>query len=67
VRDHWAIENNLHWVLDVVFNEDVHHLRDRHAAQNLNALRKMEIPLLKNTEGPKKYQHEQQAKTMQLG
>jgi predicted transposase YbfD/YdcC len=54
VRQHWAIENNLHWVLDVVFNEDAHQLRDRHAAQNLNVLRKMAIPLLKNAEGPKK-------------
>lgn len=54
IRQHWAIENNLHWVLDVVFNEDAHQLRDRHAAQNLNVLRKMAIPLLRNTEGPKK-------------
>jgi len=35
VRDHWGIENSLHWVLDVGFREDESRLRDRNAAANL--------------------------------
>jgi predicted transposase YbfD/YdcC len=54
IRKHWAIENNLHWVLDVEFNEDAHQLRDRCAAQNLNIIRKTTIPLLKKAECSKK-------------
>lgn len=32
IRGHWAIENNLHWTLDVAFNEDLHRLKDKNAA-----------------------------------
>jgi len=32
VRGHWAIENQLHWHLDVTLGEDAHRLRDPHAA-----------------------------------
>jgi len=35
VRGHWAIENALHWRLDVTFGEDDHRLRHHQAAQNL--------------------------------
>jgi predicted transposase YbfD/YdcC len=40
VRGHWAIENTLHWCLDVTFREDDSRLRDRHAADNLAWLRR---------------------------
>jgi len=46
-RVHWSIENNLHWVLDVVFAEDDAHVRMGHAAVVLNMLRKMILTLLK--------------------
>ncbi len=48
VRGHWAIENGLHWVLDVVFDEDHSRIRHRRSAQNFALLRKLALTLLKN-------------------
>lgn len=45
-RGHWAIENGLHWVLDVIFREDDQHLKDRIAAENLGMLRRVVVSLL---------------------
>lgn len=47
VRGHWGIENSLHWVLDVTFNEDQSRVRKGHAAENLAWLRRFAISLLK--------------------
>ena len=47
VRGHWAIENALHWQLDVTFAADNHLLRQHQAAQNLTLVRKMALNLLK--------------------
>ena len=47
VRNHWSIENSLHWVLDVTFDEDQTRTRDRHMADNLSWLRRFAISLLK--------------------
>lgn len=47
VRQHWGIENNLHWVLDVVFNEDKNMVRHPNSAQNLAVLRHLALNLLK--------------------
>jgi len=47
IRQHWAIENNCHWVLDVVWNEDSSRIRKKHAAQNVALLRKLALNLLK--------------------
>jgi predicted transposase YbfD/YdcC len=46
IRQHWSIENSLHWVLDVSFDEDQCRIRDEHAAQNFSLLRKMAINIL---------------------
>lgn len=46
-RNHWQVENNLHWVLDVVFEEDKQKYKDKTMAQNLSCLRKIVFNLLK--------------------
>src|SRR3954454_20380856 len=43
IRSHWAIENGLHWVLDVGFNEDASRVRERTAARNLALLRRIAL------------------------
>ena len=47
IRSHWMIENNLHWVLDVVFKEDESRIRNEIAAQNMSWVRKMAAFFLK--------------------
>jgi predicted transposase YbfD/YdcC len=48
VRDHWSIENRLHWQLDVTFQEDQSRLRCGHADANFSILRRTALSLLKN-------------------
>jgi predicted transposase YbfD/YdcC len=48
IRDHWKIENNCHWVLDVTFREDGSRSLTEHGAENLAWLRRMALSLLKN-------------------
>ena len=50
VRSHWAIENPLHWVLDVVFKEDQSRLRKGHGARNMAVVRHFGINLVRHTE-----------------
>jgi predicted transposase YbfD/YdcC len=47
IRAHWAIENTLHWSLDVSFKEDHCRVRTKNAAENFNILRKITMNLLK--------------------
>jgi predicted transposase YbfD/YdcC len=47
VRGHWAIENSLHWCLDVTFREDESRLRNRFAAENIAWLKRFAIGLIK--------------------
>ena len=47
VRRHWGIENQLHWSLDVAFDEDHCRIRDQNAAQNMARLRHIALNLLK--------------------
>lgn len=47
VRGHWAVENQLHWHLDVTLRQDAHQLRDQRAAENLALVRKMALNLLR--------------------
>lgn len=48
VRSHWAIENKLHWSLDVAFGEDLNRKRSNHAAQNFSLLNKIVLNIAKN-------------------
>lgn len=45
-RGHWHIENKLHWVLDVTFNEDDSRVRKGHGAENLARLRHLALNIL---------------------
>lgn len=47
VRGHWRIENQLHWVLDVVFNEDQSRLRKGHGARNMALVRHFALNLVR--------------------
>ena len=48
VRQHWSVENNCHWQLDVLFREDDSRVRERTLANNLSWLRRVAITLLKH-------------------
>ena len=50
-RGHWAIENRLHWVRDVVFDEDRHQLRTGNGPQIMAALRNLAISLIRLAHG----------------
>ena len=47
LRNHWGIENNLHWQLDVSFGEDASRIEKPHAAENFATLRRIALNLLK--------------------
>ena len=47
VRGHWAVENKLHWQLDVSFDEDQRRIRKNHGAENFSRLCRLALNLLK--------------------
>lgn len=50
VRSHWAIENNLHWTLDVTFKEDLSRLRKGHGAKNMAVVRHFALNLVRQAD-----------------
>jgi predicted transposase YbfD/YdcC len=46
LREHWGIENSLHWQLDVTFDEDRNRVSKRNGAENLALLRRLTLSLL---------------------
>lgn len=53
VRNHWGIENGLHWVLDIAFREDDNRTRKQHGPENLATLRHIAYNLLKRDQSTK--------------
>jgi len=51
IRAHWAIENSLHWVMDMVFRDDECRIRTEHAPANFAALRHMAHNLIRKAPG----------------
>jgi predicted transposase YbfD/YdcC len=51
LRDHWGIENHLHWQLDITFGEDANRVQRRHGAENLALVRRLALALLKRHPG----------------
>jgi predicted transposase YbfD/YdcC len=47
LRNHWGIENNLHWQMDVTFGEDKNRFSKRNGAENLALVRRLAVGLLK--------------------
>lgn len=52
-RYHWSIENQLHWCLDVVFNEDKQRVRERNGAENMTIIRRIALQMLLIAKGKK--------------
>ena len=55
IREHWYIENKLHWSLDVVFGEDQSTVRDKRASRNLSVLRKLAFNVFETMPNPYPY------------
>lgn len=51
VRAHWGIENRLHWVMDVVFQDDLMRMRTEHGPANMATVRHMALNLLRSVPG----------------
>ena len=54
IRRHWEVENKLHYVLDVAFDEDHSRVRINHAGENLGILRRLALNLLKQEKTSKR-------------
>ena len=51
VRNHWAIENSLHWVMDMIFRDDECRVRTDHAPANFTTIKHMAYNLLRTASG----------------
>ena len=51
IRDHWAIENGLHWILDMVFRDDECRVRTENAPANFTTLKHMANNLVRKSPG----------------
>jgi predicted transposase YbfD/YdcC len=51
IRSHWAIENSLHWVMDMVFRDDECRVRKNHAPANFTTIKHMAYNLLRKPSG----------------
>ena len=53
-RMHWAVENNLHWMLDIAFSEDACQTKNENAAENLSTLRRIALNILQSDKTSKR-------------
>ena len=51
VRDHWAVENSLHWVMDMTFRDDECRIRTQNAPENFVTLKHMAVNLARRKKG----------------
>ena len=51
IRSHWAIENSLHWVMDMIFRDDECRIRTEHAPANFTTLKHMAHNLIRRAPG----------------
>lgn len=51
VRDHWSVENKLHWVMDMIFRDDECRVRTNHAPANFTTLKHMALNLIRRAPG----------------
>lgn len=51
VRSHWAIENSLHWVMDMVFRDDECRIRTEHAPANFTTIKHIALNLIRKAPG----------------
>jgi predicted transposase YbfD/YdcC len=51
VRSHWAVENSLHWVMDMIFRDDECRVRTDHAPANFTTIKHIALNLLRNAKG----------------
>jgi predicted transposase YbfD/YdcC len=51
VRDHWSVENSLHWVMDMIFRDDECRVRTDHAPANFTTLKHMALNLIRKAPG----------------
>jgi predicted transposase YbfD/YdcC len=54
IRGHWGVENQCHWVLDVVFEEDQSSITEGHAPENLRIINLLAVRMLKGKKPAKK-------------
>lgn len=56
IRDHWSVENQLHWVMDVTMGEDDSRVRKDHAPENMSIIKHITLNMIRNAKA-KKYKH----------
>jgi hypothetical protein len=62
VREHWSVENQLHWILDVEFREDQSRASLGHSAENLAVIRHLAVSLLSQDKSAKGGTHTKRLK-----
>jgi predicted transposase YbfD/YdcC len=56
IRQHWRVENSLHWTMDVIFRDDDCRIRTKNAPANFKAIKHMAINLIRASKGKQSLQ-----------